>query len=62
MDDNTSAREVSCFEVAAQVGRTSNAALDHVFMIQGRQLMNALRHLAKLLKGLQEFSEKIIIS
>jgi len=59
---NTSAQYVSHLEAEAQVGRNSSDALDRAFMVQGRQLMNALRHLANLLNDWQELSEKIIIS
>jgi len=43
LQDNTSEQDVSCFEAEAQVGRTSNATFDRVLVVQGRQLMNALR-------------------
>ena len=49
MQVNTSAQYVSHLEAEAQVGRNSSDALDRAFMVQGRQLMNALRHLANLL-------------
>jgi hypothetical protein len=58
LQDHSSAQDVSRLDAEAHAGRTSNAAFNHVCMVQGRQMMTALRHLAKLLEGSQELSEK----